>query len=196
MPVTYTNRKNKLYYLCRGVTKKGKPHYYFSGEPKGEPVEQIPDGYEIRESVNGFVSLAKKRPVQILPGERAAIEAAIEQHPKARNYRIDVKGKQITVYERTGPDAEELSPMLRKMVEVSLGSKANLQTFLDETARYAPVMRFTLSDQDTRTFQTERWCYRGRIDGWIDIGPNEPLHLLARRFIPLLGTHALYDVLW
>ncbi len=56
MPITYTNRKGFTYYLCRGVTKTGKPRYYFAREPKDEPVEQIPDGYTISESVNGIVS--------------------------------------------------------------------------------------------------------------------------------------------
>ena len=94
MQVTYTNRKGKTYYLCQGLTKKGNPRYYFAREPKDEPVDEIPEGYEIRESVNGVVSLAKERPVQILPEERAAVEAAIGQHPKARNYRADWKSQQ------------------------------------------------------------------------------------------------------
>ena len=58
MNVTYTNRKGYTYYLCRGTTKTGKPRYYFAREPKGDPVEQIPEGYEIRESVNGILVLA------------------------------------------------------------------------------------------------------------------------------------------
>ncbi len=99
MPITYTNRKGKTYILCKGTTKTGKPRYYFSLEPKGEVMEDIPEGYEIRESVNGRVSLAKTRPQLITQKERAAVERAIARHPKARNYRLDVKQKQIFVYE-------------------------------------------------------------------------------------------------
>ena len=47
MQVTYTNRKGRTYHLCQGVTRTGKPRYYFAREPKGKPVEQIPEGYEI-----------------------------------------------------------------------------------------------------------------------------------------------------
>ncbi len=61
MTVTYTNRKGRKYYLHRGVTKTGKPRYYFSRKEKGELVDEIPTGYEINESVNGIVSLAKLR---------------------------------------------------------------------------------------------------------------------------------------
>jgi len=39
MSVTYTNRKGRKYYLYQGVTKSGKPRYYFSREQKGEPLE-------------------------------------------------------------------------------------------------------------------------------------------------------------
>ena len=195
MQVTYTNRKGKTYYLCQGLTKKGKPRYYFARESKGKPVDEIPEGYEVRESVNGVVSLAKKRPVQILPEERAAVEAAIRRHPKARNYRVDVKGKQIVVYERVGPDVEDLSPKLRRIGQLSSTRLGELQEFLDQTARFKPVMRFTLSDEQKRTFYAERWCYLGSIDDWIHIGPSGSVHLLAQRFIPLLGTDALYEVL-
>jgi len=48
MAVTHTNRKGKTFYLCQGLTKTGKPHYYFARQPKGTPVEQIPDGFRRR----------------------------------------------------------------------------------------------------------------------------------------------------
>jgi hypothetical protein len=195
MQVTYTNRKGKTYYLCQGLTKKGNPRYYFAREPKDELVDEIPEGYEIRESVNGVVSLAKKRPVQILPEEKAAVEATIRRHPKARNYRADVKGKRIVVYERVGPDVEDLSPMLRRIGQLTSTRLGELQEFLDQSARFTPVMRFTLLDKEKRTFYTERWCYLGSIDDWIHIGPSGSVYLLAQRFIPLLGTDALYEVL-
>jgi len=196
MQVTYTNRKGRTYYLCQGVTRTGKPRYYFAREPKGKPVEQIPEGYEIRESVNGIVSLAKKRPVQVLPEERAAVEAAIHGHPKARNYRIDVKGKQITVYELVGPGADDLLASLSQhgLGPVLPNLAERFRAEREQYGQFTPVMRFTLLDKEKRTFYTERWCYLGSIDDWIYIGPSGPVHLLAQRFIPKLGTDALYEV--
>jgi len=84
MPVTYTNRKEHIYHLCQGRTKTGKPRYYFARQPTGQPVEEIPVGWEISESVNGVVSLVKKRPAQILPEELAAVEAEVQRHPIAQ----------------------------------------------------------------------------------------------------------------
>ena len=108
MPVTYTNRKGFTFYLCQGVTKKGKPRYYFAREPKGEPVAKIPQGYCITESVNAVVSLSKERATQILPAEIASVEAAVRRHRKADNYRVNVRPDMIEVYERVGLDAEKL----------------------------------------------------------------------------------------
>jgi len=105
MSITHTNRKDVTFYLCRGVTKTGKPRYFFAREPdKGEPVEAIPEGYEVVESVNGVVSLAKARPALIRPEERALVQAAVALHPKWRNYRVDVKDERIVVNEREGAD--------------------------------------------------------------------------------------------
>jgi hypothetical protein len=71
MPVTYTNRKGRTYYLCQGKTKTGKPRYYFAREPRDGSPGRIPDGYRISESVNGIVSLVKDGPPLILPEEIA-----------------------------------------------------------------------------------------------------------------------------
>ncbi|MGD1994014.1 MAG: hypothetical protein PVI59_12545, partial [Anaerolineae bacterium] len=72
-----TNRKGVTYTLCRGTTKTGKPRYAFVRDPAGRHVvEEVLRGWEISESVNGIVSLVKKRPAQILPEEIAAVEAA------------------------------------------------------------------------------------------------------------------------
>lgn len=194
MQVTYTNRKGKTYYLCQGVTKTGKARYYLALEPKGTPVDQIPEGFEIRESVNGVVSLARVRPAHIWIEERAAVEAAIQRHPKARNYRVDVKGKQIVVHERVGPDVEDLMPILGRFGGISLARLDAAREVLDKGARFSPVMRFILLNEEKRTFQTERWCYLGSIDDWIEIGRSGPLKQLTRRFVPKLGTEALFDI--
>jgi hypothetical protein len=194
MTISYTNRKGKTYHLCRGTTKTGKPRYYFAREPKGEPVQEIPEGYEIRESVNGIVSLAKARPKQILPDEVAVVEAALRQHPKPGNYRVDVKAKQIVIYERVGADMDDLSRIFQAIGGISRTRQAALQEVVDQHAQFSPVLRFTLSNEEKRTFYAERWCYLGSIDDWIHAGPNGPVHLLAQLMIPRLGTDAFFDL--
>ena len=196
MPVTYTDRKGRTYYLCQGVTRGGKLRYYLARQPRGEPMDEIPEGYEIGETVNAQAFVAKKRPVQIQPQEKAVVETAIGRHPKSRNYRVDVKGKRIIVYERVGPDVEDLAPMFRRIGGVSLRQVDSLRELFDQGARYTPVLRFTLSSEETRAFFAERWCYLGSIDDWIQISAAASLRQLAQRLIPRLGTDAFFEVDW
>lgn len=194
MPVTYTNRKGTTYYLCRSVTRTGKPRYYFAREPKGEPVEEIPEGYRIGESVNGLVFLEKERAEQILPAEVAAVEAAVARHPKPRNYRVSVKHDRIEVYERIGPDPGELASRIAGSSGVFRGKEAAMREFLEEGSRFTPVLRFILADAERRIFRVERMHYGGR-DEWFEIRAEGPVDKLAKNLIPTLGTHRFTD-LW
>ena len=193
MPVTYTNRKGITYYLCRGVTKTGKPRYYFAREPKGELVDEIPEGWRISESVNGIVSLVRDRPARILPEEVATVEAAVKRHPKSHRYRVAVKHNRIEVYEQVGPDADEL---ISALAQQGLGTPELADRIRAEQERYAqftPVLRFILADVKQRTFRVERMCYLGGIDDWIDVGPMGPIDQLARLWIPRLDTDAFFE---
>ena len=194
MPITYTNRKGVTYYLCRGVTKTGKPRYYFARELKGEPVEQIPEGFKISESVNGIVSLVRDRPALIRPEEVAAVKAAVERHPKSHKYRVSVKRNRIEIYEQVGPDAEELASALAQEGFVIPRLADRIQATMEGRARFTPVLRFILADEERRTFRVERWCYLGSIDDWIDVGAMGPVDRLARQLIPKLGTDQFFEL--
>jgi hypothetical protein len=195
MPVTYTNRKGHVYYLCQGLTKTGKLRYYFAREPKEGSPDQIPEGYQISESVNGVVSLVKHRPQLIYPQEIASVEAVLARHPKGRDYRVAVQKNQIVVYERLGPDVETLSAIFGKISPFQSDLvKMRLQEQLDKMARFSPVLRFILIDQEERKFTAERWSYIGDIDDWIDVGESGKLEKLARRLIPKLGTDDFFEL--
>ncbi len=195
MPVAYTNRKGHTYYLCQGMTKTGKLRYIFTREPRDKVPDQIPEGYRISESVNGVVSLVKDRPQLILPQEVASIEAALDRHPKGRNYRVAVQKNQIVIYERLGPDVETLNDIFGKFSPLPPGiMKRRLQELLDKMARFSPIMRFILVDPEQRNFKAERWSYFGDVEDWIDIGESGRLDKLARRLIPKLGTDDFFEL--
>jgi len=194
MPITYTNRKGVTYHLCRGITKTGKPRYYFAREPKGEPLEEIPEGFRISESVNGIVSLARDLPALILPEEFAAVEAALQQHPKSRKYRISVKRNRLEVYEQVGASAEELTAALAQKGLGSPGLADRLRAEMERYAQFTPVLRFVLTDPERRTFRVERMCYLSDIDDWIDVFATGSLDRLARRVIPKLGTNEFFEL--
>ncbi len=194
MPVTYTNRKGITYYLCRGTTKTGKPRYYFAREVKDEPVEEIPTGYTISESVNGIVSLVKDRPSPLRPEEIAAIEAAVSRHPKGHNYRVGVKANRIEVYERVGPDAAELVAHLAGEGLGFPGLLERLRADQERHEQFTPILRFILRDAEQRIFGSQRMCYLGSIDDWIDLYQSGPVEQLARKLIPTLGTDEFFEL--
>jgi hypothetical protein len=193
MPITYTNRKGVTYHLCRTATKTGKPRYVFAREPRGEPVEEIPEGWRISESVNGIVSLVKSRPSQILPEELTAVEAAVGRHPKARDYRVADKRDRIEIYERVGPDAAELVAGLPGLGLEMRGMVDRLRADMDRHAQFTPVLRFILIDAAERAFRVERMCYRSSVDGWLDVHQWGPVDRLARDWIPRLGTDRFFE---
>jgi hypothetical protein len=194
MPVTYTNRKGVTYTLCCIKTKRGNIRYIFTREPKGEPVDTVPEGWEIRESVNGIVSLAKKRPQRIQPDELAAVRAALQRHPHSEDYRAAIKDDTIVVYERLGPSADDLVDALGSWLPADRIRSAHAD--LAQDARYEPVMRFTLLDEETRHFTAERMTYSGH-GGWHDLFTIDaaPIDQLARQLVPTLDTDAFFDLM-
>src|SRR5712691_11758637 len=171
MPINYTNRKGQTYTLYRGQTRSGKPRYFFgrAGQGQGEPVTEIPPGYSISESVNGVVSLVKDHSSLIQPEEVAAVEAAVQRHPEAHRYRVVVKQNRIEIYERVGPDYEAVVSELRIPGLLRPGLSKELRDLEERHARYEPVLRFNLLDRAERRFGVERMCYRGSIDGWLEL---------------------------
>ena len=194
MPVTYTNRKGVTYTLCRTTTKTGKARYVFVRDPTGrETVAELPEGWEIRESVNGVVSLAKARQQNLLPEEIAAVKAALDDHPRTHNYRLDVKPERLVVHEREGPDIEGLLGVFGARFGMPSGKEQQLRDELAQRGRFTPILRFILNDAETRDFRTERWCFRGRIDDWIFVDSGK-LADLAETLIPTLGTDAFFEL--
>lgn len=193
MPITYTNRKGFTYFLNKGLTKTGKPRYYFAKEQKGEPVDEIPQGYEIEESVNAVVSLVKVRARLIPYEEWVCVEDALVRHPKPRDYRVAVKDKIIIVYESTGFDVDKMMEFLGGFPTLP-NARERLAEDKERHSQFTPVMRFILDDQETRAYHAERWCYRGSIDDWIHIGASGKIDHLAKRFIPALGTDEFFEL--
>ena len=197
MPISHTNRKGQTFFLCQGITKTGKPRYYFSKTARADAREQVPAGHHIEESVNGVVSLVKDRQQLILPEEIQLVEDALRRHPKGNNYRVSAKGKQIVVYERLGPDAEGMADIFGKTL--SMYSRQELlegvQALLDKNAQYSPMLHFKLVNTADRTFCAERATYVSSLPEWVNICDCGPLQELVDEIIPLLDTDEYFELL-
>jgi hypothetical protein len=199
MSITYTNRKGVLYYLCRSAVRTGKLPYYFAREPKGDPVDLVPPGYKISETVNGQVYLEPDRPGPIRPAEIAVVEEAIGRLPKPHFYRVRAREKRIEVYERVGADVDEMMGAFG-LIGITLrtmdaAERSDIEAMLDRQADYDPVMRFVLVDAEARTFRAERMGYTGQ-GGWRKLWGQGtgPLADLVDQLIPTLGTEDFFTL--
>jgi hypothetical protein len=62
-------------------------------------------------------------------------------------------------------------------------------------ATYTAVMRFVLCDEEKRLFLAERFCFRGSVDDWIDIGGlPKSLPVQLKKFIKHLGKESIYEL--
>ena len=60
------------------------------------------------------------------------------------------------------------------------------------------VLRFTLADEQDRTFRVQRRCFLGSIDGWIDLwmsGREGKLPALVRKFCPHIGQESFFELM-
>ena len=70
-----------------------------------------------------------------------------------------------------------------------------LRSIFAESARYSPMLRFWLVDEDKRIFRADRWCFRGSIDGWISLmGGDGSLETLARKYLPHLAKESFFEL--
>ncbi len=188
MPIQHRSRTGKTYYLHVGVTKTGKPKYFFSRKQDGELVDAIPDGFEIYENVNGLVFLRRIPKQIILSKELALVEAALKAHGEDWEFRAEVKKDKITVHE-CGPDIDGISDLIKAYAGRSWTDDEKRQH-----AHYMAVMRFVLEDETARLFTTERFCFKGSIDDWIYVGGPADLSDQVEQYIKHLGQESFYEL--
>lgn len=181
MAVMYTNREGVTYYLHRRE-RRAKTRYVFCRELGDGPVEEIPEGYEVKEAPNGPVSLLKSKPRAITASEEAAVRRRLPPHCK-----LEVKGRELVVHEPLGGGGAGMgrsAPWLR----------AAIAEQLERRAQYEPVMRLRLVDKEERRFEVTRWRYSGH-GGWTYPLSEGSLDEVARDFITKVGTEDYFELM-
>lgn len=193
MPITYTNRRGKEYYLHTGKTKTGKDRFYFSTKKQGKLAKTIPDGYEIYESPNAQVFLRRKRPSPIEDAEVQMVRDGIEKYAdlKPYEYKVELKKDTITIHV-IDQDYKELISMFNSYL---IGRKVDEEHMANRYGTFGPMLRFRLVDKENRTFEAERFCFLGSIDDWVPIGSCARLDQLVWRFVRHLGKESFFEIL-
>jgi hypothetical protein len=101
--VQHVNRKGDTYYLHQSRTKTGKPKYFFSKKSEGELCGQLPNGFETYENPRGQVFCRRTEPKLITEREIKVVQEAIRNCGKQFSAAVDVKGKDVIVYEGEHP---------------------------------------------------------------------------------------------
>jgi hypothetical protein len=194
MPFQYTNRRGNVYHLQSKPGRGGAERYSFTRKLTGTPVEQLPEGHEVRELPdNGQVVLRKIKPSDILPQEKQLAEAALRNQAKLEHFIVEADGNELVIWL---PDTE-LGESLTEFAS-TFGGPWGLQRVRESfirTARYSKMMRFVLADADQRTFDAQRWCFRGSIDGWYFLDGGKPLAALLKRYVRHLGNESFYELM-
>ena len=189
MNIQHTTRTGKTYYLHVGQGKSGKPNYFFSTEPEGPLVNSVPEGFEIYENVGGQVFLRRKQPKLITDEELAMVQEALKRHAEEWRYRVEVKKTAVIIHE--APD----NTAGLERIALPWISKTTVKESVIQNATYMAVMRFVLADPEKRLFVAERFCFRGSVNDWIDIGgPAQKLSVVLKKFIKHLGKESIFEL--
>lgn len=163
--LAYTNRRGQIYYLHEGLTKAGKRRYFVAKTIGDGALAQLPDGFELSESINGVVSVRRLDPkaARIPAADLARVQTELARHPHLRHHRADAVKDEIIVFE----------PIDRA------------------TSRYSPVMKLVLGDGD---YVIYRMTYRGS-GGWSYPLGGGALDKVVRKYVPKIGTDAFFELM-
>ena len=192
MPVFHKNCYGQTYVLHEGKTKTGKPRYYMSVKTEGDLAEAVPEGYEIYERPGGGVYYRKIQKTPILPHElkyvQDKIAPLVDQDEEAR---YAILGTIIPGLHKS--KGHNLVDRFRTRFEAEIRGKEIIIYKVRDCGM--PMMKFVLCDEETREYDAHRWCFKGRIDDWIELSTSGQLQDLADKYCPALGTDDFYE-LW
>lgn len=197
MAYQHCNRRGDVYLLQSGKTKTGKPRYYFGRKLTGEPVSEIPAGYEVFESPErGQVFLRKRRPTCIAQIEREIVAEGVRCLSNAEHVLVDVEDNCLVVYLPTR-SVNEVNEMVCFLAGPHALQVPRYRVARDQAIKessYEKVMRFELLDADRRLFSVERWCYRSSHDGWMHLAGPASLSDLVERYAEHLGEESFFEL--
>ena len=193
MPLTHTNAKGQTFSLYQGTTKTGKPKYYFAMQSEATLATAIPAGYEVYENPNAQVFLRRIPPKIITDVERQVVKEGMHKYATVKDYKIDVKGNAILIYTAV-QDIDALAGLFTDLYP-DPAANVELMANLRKMVHYSPILVFQLVDATRRTFQTQRYCFLGSVDDWIEIGKPGTLATLVKRYVKHLGQES-YVALW
>ena len=103
------------------------------------------------------------------------VEVGMRTYATVKDYKIDVKGNALLIYTAV----QEIDALADLFKDLYPDPTANVELManLRKVVHYSPMLVFQLVDATRRTFQTQRYCFLGSVDDWIEIGkPGKLTH--------------------
>ena len=153
--------------------------------------EPVPKGFEIYEHPRNAQVFLRKIPQQLITKEEIrVVQKGLKKKLDATQYKIDVRKDSIQIY-TPDQDIDALSAIIAEYSKIN----PTPEKLLQDVITYSPKMQFTLIDKEKRIFIAKRFCYRGEIDDWIDIGTRGSLDEVVDQFIKHLNKDSFFDLL-
>ncbi|BAY81551.1 hypothetical protein NIES267_10280 [Calothrix parasitica NIES-267] len=105
-------------------------------------------------------------------------------------YQIDAKKDIIYIYTSN----QNVAGLSEIFSEFSFRKGVDVQSQLARSISYSPMLRFVLNDEQKRIFMTERFCFLGSIDDWIEIGEPDILKKLVEKYVKHLEKESFYEL--
>ena len=197
MAFQHRNRRGDVYFLQAAKTRTGKRRYYFGRKLTGEPIEDLPAGYEVYESPrHGQVYVRKELLTCIAPEEREIVADGISLFSEVSHFIVDVEEDCLVVYVPTMSD-DRLDSLVRYLVGPDALQIPRYREARDQFVRdleYEKALRFQYCGDRQRLFLVERWCSRDGEEGWIYLGGPAPLVGLVDDFVERLGKESFHEL--
>lgn len=205
----YINGQGKLYYIHKNANTDCAGKKFSIRKTKTGALDKIPDGYQIRENINGRVSIRLKRPEIFAPHEKDFLVVCLKRYADA-SYRFDIDRAIATVYacaQSTQSCMSKLGKEFAKGFEEALAQKLP-ETFTQELREmfrqkrknelgnlplFYPLLRFRLCNRKQRLFKIERVHFTGRTD-WLTL-ETLPLFGAASKYLPHLGKESFFALI-
>jgi len=155
-------------------------------------MEFIPEGYEIYERPGGLVFVRKISKTPILPHELQCVQDQLT--PLNNQIAARIESKHGTHVRTLPVETQRYLEINRTRYESEIRGK-EIIIYEVSHGQGRPMMKFELFDEESREYLAYRWCFKGRIDDWIEIGSLGQLRDLASKYCPVLGTDQFYE-LW
>ncbi len=184
--LTHTNSKGQVYFF-REVTDKRGTQIICSQKESASDLAAIPQTHEIVESPNGQVSCRTKVQRELLPEEAALARNLVQElASRQRVLFTEVKKKALIIH------FKETSRIDRIAKHLPMHRGEDL-AFLAANIPFQPMLKFELSDKESRTFAAFRMCWMGEPE-WMFLEEDSLIPLLEK-YVPHIGKESFYELL-